>query len=440
MNARRFAAACTLAALVAASNAAYAQDDTAAARQLFADVNRQLAGMRKSNTLARLPGVAWTSEVRAWSDTEGVRKLEAIDRDDDGDVVTEYYYAGGRLVFAYQATRGFNPAGKQVTRNEEREYFADGRMFKWLGGMDKVANPPAGAGFAKESAARLAASAFYLQALARAAGAKEPATVEIGGQVKRAFGTVIALQNADTACMMTLRDDQGEDFTEAANFDVCFQKPPLAGKRVALAWEMANVLAASCQGDVACGKSDRIALVGKARIVGAGVPAKPAAPGAAKPATTMQESFCTPLETVVFSCRAGAKMASVCASRDASPTKGYVQYRFGKPDSRDPLELALPEGQVPPAKAASGEAVPFAGGGGAWMRFRKEQFAYVVYTGIGRWGPKGETREKQGIVVERAGKAVATLRCGELLASELGPDWFGSAGITPKGEDFGFPD
>jgi hypothetical protein len=59
-------------------------------------------------------------------------------------------------------------------------------------------------------------------------------------------------------------------------------------------------------------------------------------------------------------------MASVCASKDAGPGRGYLQYRFGKLDGSEPLEQTLPEGQVVPAKAATGENVPFAGGGGAW--------------------------------------------------------------------------
>jgi hypothetical protein len=427
---------CGIAAVLALYSLAIAQDDTSPARQLYADVNKQLSGLKKAATLARLPGAGYESEVRAWSDESGVRKLEVTDRDDDGDVVTEYYYADGTLVFAYQAIKGFNQAGKQVTRGEERQYFSGGAMFKWLGGMDKIANAPGSAEFAKQSKSRLAASAFHLQAIAKAESAKEPATVEVGGRIKKAFGTVTDLQNGDTACSMTLKDDRGEEFMESGDFALCFQKPSLIGKRVALSYEVANVLAAQCLGDVNCGKSDRIALVSKARSIAAAADAKPGA----KSATVAQSSFCTPLEVVVFACRAGAKLVSVCASQDASPTGGYVQYRFGKPDSREPMEMTLPKIPAIPAKSASGESVPFAGGGGAWLRFRKEPFAYVAYTGIGRWGPHGETREKQGLVVERGGKPIANLRCSAPVTSLLGPDWFEKAGVKVRGEGFDFPD
>ena len=48
--------------------------------------------------------------------------------------------------------------------------------------------------------------------------------------------------------------------------------------------------------------------------------------------------------------------------------------------------------------------------------------------------------EKQGVVVERAGKMVANLKCSGKLTSLLGPDWFDKAGLESHGEDFDFPD
>ena len=101
-----------------------------------------------------------------------------------------------------------------------------------------------------------------------------------------------------------------------------------------------------------------------------------------------------------------------------------------------------PAAQMPPPQAASGESVPFAGGGGAWLRVatKSNNIAFTVYTGIGKWGPKGETREKQGLVVERGGKTIAHLKCSNAPISELGPDWFEKAAIQSKDEDFLFPD
>ncbi|MBX9944532.1 MAG: hypothetical protein K2Y40_10680 [Reyranella sp.] len=270
------------------------------------------------------------------------------------------------------------------------------------------------------------------------AAAQTADTVKVGQFTKRTGGTVTAVTNGDVACYLTLKDDRGAVFEEMAKFEICEQKPPLKGKRVALSYELGRVMSDECQGDPDCKKTRTVALVSAARIVDT-KPTAPAAPATA--AAPRPTSFCTPAETIVFACRTGAKMASVCASKDAGPTRGYLQYRFGKLDGSEPLEQILPEGQVPPAKAATGQNVPFAGGGGSWLRFRKGQFSYTVYTGIGNWGPKGEKRTKAGLHIEHAGKALATLKCQEPPISLLGPDWFEKVGIaTRPDEDFDFPD
>ena len=166
----------------------------------------------------------------------------------------------------------------------------------------------------------------------------------------------------------------------------------------------------------------------------------PATDATAQTGNTAQSSFCTPEESVVFACRAGGKMVSVCTSKAVGPNHGYLQYRFGKPDSTEPLELILPASHMPPPKVATGENVPFSGGGGSWLRFAKAPVAYTVYSGVGKWGPNGEVRAKSGIVVERQGKAIATLKCAGDRIGELGPDWFERVGIKANGQDLDFPD
>lgn len=158
-------------------------------------------------------------------------------------------------------------------------------------------------------------------------------------------------------------------------------------------------------------------------------------------AGTKQPSFCTPAETTVFSCLASVtRLVSVCASKEAAPDKGYLQYRSGKPDSSEALELVLPAARVPPSQAATGETLSFSGGGGAWLRLAAKPYAYVVYTGIGKWGPRGETREKAGVTVERDDKPIANLKCTGKPVSLLGPDWFEKAGIKSNDQDFDLPD
>jgi hypothetical protein len=283
------------------------------------------------------------------------------------------------------------------------------------------------------------ASVTFLTLAALPAVAQDSVTV--GGVKKRAFGIPIEFQNGDVACRITLKDDRGATFDEAADFDLCAQERALKGKRLALTYKTARVMAASCQGDPDCKKSETIVLIASAKPapLAAAAPSSPTPPPA--PAKAAQTSFCTPAETVVFSCRTSpTKMISVCASRDASPTRGYLQYRTGKPDSTDPLDLTLPSGHVPPPQAATGESVPFAGGGGAWLRVATKSVGFVLFTGIGKWGPRGEIQEKAGVAIERDGKQVASLKCTGKPISLLGPDYFEKVGIKSKGQDFDFPD
>lgn len=163
-------------------------------------------------------------------------------------------------------------------------------------------------------------------------------------------------------------------------------------------------------------------------------------PSAWAQATAPRASLCMPSEDVVFSCRTGAKAVSVCASKNAGPDRGYLEYRFGKPDSADSIELTLPEAKVPPSKAAKGGSEAYSGGGGAWLRFAKGNVAYTVYSGVGNWGPKGEKRFKEGLLVERGGKQLANFPCTGKLMSELGPEWFEKIGVVRGDQEFFFPD
>ena len=263
--------------------------------------------------------------------------------------------------------------------------------------------------------------------------AQAPATVKVGKETKNAFGTVVDMNAGDIACYIDFKDDKGAEFSESGDFEFCENPKKYVGKRFALTYKLSKVQAASCQGDPDCKKSDIVPLVVGMKPDGKAVPIK-------KVAEAGQASFCTGMEQAVFTCRTGKKMVSVCMSKDSTKTKGMLQYRFGTPDSRDPLEMMWPESFLPPAKVATGTNVPFAGGGGAWLRIPKGDHAYVVYTGIGKWGPKGETRTKSGLTVERKGKAIAQLKCNADAVSELGPDWFEKYGVTDKDQDFDFPD
>jgi hypothetical protein len=257
------------------------------------------------------------------------------------------------------------------------------------------------------------ASLFSVSAYAQAPAAGN--SVKVGKFTKLASGVVTEITNGDAACYISLKDDKGQVFDETGDFSICEKPQSYIGKRVNLTYELGKVMADECGGDPKCKKTTTVALVTALKVVdGKGASAAATSPVAA---------------------------AAKGQAKNATRTRGHLQYRFGKPNSTEPLELMLPEDFVPANKAATGEFMPFAGGAGAWLRFNKGAFSYVVYSGVGRWGPKGESKEKSGVVVERSGKAVASLKCVGAAQSELGPEWMEKRAITLKpNEEFLFPD
>lgn len=258
-----------------------------------------------------------------------------------------------------------------------------------------------------------------------ATGAVRGQTLDIEGETKHTVGVLREAVSGDASCYLQLESDSGEIFHESAAFELC-EDASLIGQRLKLSYSVENVLAESCQGDVDCGKSDRVVLVTSARVLG------PAAAAAAA-------SLCAPDESIAFDCATGTKRVSVCASADASNVSGSLQYRFGKADGSAPPERVVPDHTAVPRLASRGESTPFAGGGGSWLRFHDGAYAYVVYSGVGRWGAAGETLELQGVQVERDGQIIATLPCTGPLRSALGPDWFERMGVIAEGEEFYFP-
>ena len=423
-----------------------AQPDTEHARKVFAETNQQLGQLEKVTFFTRRPGVDYSAEGTAWRDKSSVRKLEIIERDDSGDVVSEWYFSGNTLVFVLESVRGFANGGrgnKQVTVNEERLYFRDGKLFKWLSGMgnDRTDNSSNSKEFKQASESRLAASAAFLNTAQQTGTSGQ---IRVGSFNKPAVGTVTGLNAGDRGCYISLSSDQGKAFEEIADFAMCEKPKALLGKRVSLGYTVERVMAEACQGDTSCRKTDTVALVTSLTVLAtptAALVTPVATANKAPGATQGQGSWCTAGESVVYSCKTGAKTVSVCASAGATAQKGYLQYRFGKLGMAEPAEVAVPAGDVVPRLAATGANVPFAGGGGSWLRFRKGEYAYVVYAGTGRWGPKGETLDKQGVVVERNGKSIAHLRCAAEPDGQLSPDWLDSVGIrTRDNEDFLFPD
>ncbi len=154
-------------------------------------------------------------------------------------------------------------------------------------------------------------------------------------------------------------------------------------------------------------------------------------PARGAPAAT----YCRADESIVFSCDFGSHTASVCASREIAPGKGFLQYRFGHLDR---VLMSYPPADTRPADAFTVGTLMFSGGGGAWLRFEDQRIRYTVFTAIGRWNPKGRPLEVAGVVMEQDGKEMATMSCRGAAVSALGSTFFEQAGLKAVG-DFDIP-
>jgi hypothetical protein len=231
------------------------------------------------------------------------------------------------------------------------------------------------------------------------------------------MGILVSLEPGDTACHVTIETGTGAH-SEPAGFEICEQGRDWIGQPVRYSRAESRILSADCGGDVDCGRSDRILLIDRMLR---------------EPAS----AECGAGEMVAFRCAVGAKQVAVCHS--AVDGAAWLQYRFGAP-ARKP-ELVAPEFPTDPADAAEGRVEAYAGGGASWLRFRRGDHAYVVYSGIGRWGPDGTTLERAGVAVERRGVTIADLPCTGSLTSALGPEWFERLGVAaPDSAEFLIPD
>lgn len=169
-------------------------------------------------------------------------------------------------------------------------------------------------------------------------------------------------------------------------------------------------------------------------------PAATKAPAAA-PAKE-HESLCAAQEEIVFNCRVGDKLVSICAPKNAGAAAldGSLQYRVGLPAADETPELKVPLADDKLPTTISGENGPVPGGTGSWLRFRRAPFSYTVYAATGKFGAKGELSEKQGVVIERRGTNISSAKCTGKVQSQLSADWFTKNAVSAKGEKFTYPE
>jgi len=126
---------------------------------------------------------------------------------------------------------------------------------------------------AKAAADKAAAENAAAEKAAAAGPAAAPAVVykegviKVGDAMKQTIGKVADVDKGDNGCYLTLKDDKGVEFIEVGKFEFCSQKPSLKGKKVALAYSVETIQAASCYGDPKCKKTEVVPLVVGVKVV-----------------------------------------------------------------------------------------------------------------------------------------------------------------------------
>ena len=137
-------------------------------------------------------------------------------------------------------------------------------FFTLVVGASAIAQTPASPPAAPAPAAPASAASPITPATAPAKPAEvvyKDGVIKVGSEFKKSIGVVTDVDKGDNGCYLTLKDDKGVEFIEVGKFEICSQKPPLKGKRVALAYNIETIQATSCYGDPKCKKTETIPVV-----------------------------------------------------------------------------------------------------------------------------------------------------------------------------------
>lgn len=108
-----------------------AQDDTAHHRAIYQEINEKASSWKQIKATHKDDPLVF--ELQGWIDGKELRKIVAIVPGEDGDGSEEYYLENGQPLFVFRRYSDINQdSGKVLARHEDRFYFKEGKLFKWL--------------------------------------------------------------------------------------------------------------------------------------------------------------------------------------------------------------------------------------------------------------------------------------------------------------------
>ncbi|OVE81765.1 hypothetical protein BVY03_02800 [bacterium K02(2017)] len=79
-------------------------------------------------------------------------------------------------------------------------------------------------------------------------------------------GLITSMETGDRGCYVYIKDQQGKEHSQIGDFQFCDEKSKYINKNVILKYRTENVLSASCEGNMDCGKSDQVYLITQIQI------------------------------------------------------------------------------------------------------------------------------------------------------------------------------
>lgn len=142
-----------------------ADDATAHHKKVYAEVNRDLATYQVAKSTFEIAGAPSETLVTTWRENGTLRRMDIRYPDDHGDAVQQFYYDSVGPVFVFETVTTAAIDGSRSSRREDRYYFENGRLIRWLDG-EKRSVPPTTRDFAEKEAELLRASRSFSSKMA----------------------------------------------------------------------------------------------------------------------------------------------------------------------------------------------------------------------------------------------------------------------------------
>jgi hypothetical protein len=116
-----------------------AKDPIQSIRQQYAAINKRTGRYKKVKK--ELSGLSLEGgELIAYLNGPVIVKLTARHYGEGGNTVEEYYYSNGNLIFVYEKVSHYDRpmTGKVVRVRENRFYFHDGKLIRWIDEKGKI--------------------------------------------------------------------------------------------------------------------------------------------------------------------------------------------------------------------------------------------------------------------------------------------------------------